>query len=503
MSNEIKNDQIDESLLLEVSKIEKSFPGVKAIKEANLSVKRGEIHALIGENGAGKSTLIKILTGVFPPDSGEMSFNDKAGFPSSPLKASRSGIGTIYQEFTLIPNLKVSENIFLGREKNLNGFIDKEYEYKNSKSIFETLGVRIDPDSIAANLNVSQQQIVEIARALLLDSKLLIMDEPTASLTPSEVKNLFEILGDLKENGIGIIFISHRLDEVFEIADKVTIMRDGETVGCWNIGDLDRNRMIETMVGRSLDQEFPKVDHNIGEVSLKVENITGKGVKETSFVAKKGEILGLFGLVGAGRTALARVIFGADRLDNGNVQLNGLDLQIKGPFDAIANGICLLTEDRKAEGLILGLSGIENFALPNLNRWSKFGFINETDEKNRFLEYVKSLKIKISGPDQEAKNLSGGNQQKLLIARWLESNSEVLIFDEPTRGIDVGAKYEIYNLMNELAAAGKTVIMISSELTEIMGMSDRILVMNQGAITGEIEDVEGCSQEDIMKLAIH
>jgi ABC-type sugar transport system ATPase subunit len=329
------------------------------------------------------------------------------------------------------------------------------------------------------------------------------MDEPSAALTSQEVETLFTIIEDLKSKGIGIIYISHRLDEVFRIADRVTVLRDGDQIGTNAIGDLDKDELIEMMVGRSVEDEYPKIKASIGEPRLVVQNLTRKGyVEDVSFDVRRGEVLGITGLVGAGRTELVRLIFGADPLDFGTISLDGNELKINSPRDAIRKGICLLTEDRKTQGLVLGLSTRENFALPNLTHWSKWGFVKDQEEQSRFNRYIENLKIKVSHPDQRASHLSGGNQQKVLLARWLESNSEVVIFDEPTRGIDVGAKFEIYLLMNELAAAGKAIIMISSELPEILGMSDRILVMHEGTCVGEITDVTHASQQEILSLAV-
>ena len=497
-----EDDRAASQPLLKMSGIRKSFPGVQAISSGSFDLRAGEIHALVGENGAGKSTLIKILTGVHAADKGEIRIDGQPVAFRSPVEAHHAGIATIYQEFTLVPFLPVRANLFLGREKTRHGLIDIAHEYQKAIELFDRLHVRIDPETLVSDLTVAQQQLVEIARALLTDARILVMDEPTAALTPREVESLFAILRELAARGIGIIFISHRLDEIFEIADRVTVMRDGITVDTKNTSNYTRRLLIEQMVGRSLEEEFPKVSAKTGDIRFEVRNLSGGPVTDISFSVRAGEVLGLAGLMGAGRTEVARLIFGADPKQSGDIFLDGARLHIKSPRDAISHGICLLTEDRKAQGLILKASAIDNFALPNLHSWSTFGWINQGKEKSRFLEHVNNLNIRVAGPDQRAGNLSGGNQQKLLVARWLETDSQVIIFDEPTRGIDVGAKYETYLLINDLAAQGKVIIVISSELPEVLGISDRILVMREGRISGEITDVRQARQEDIMALAV-
>lgn len=482
--------------------IRKSFPGVQAISSGTFELRAGEIHALVGENGAGKSTLIKILTGVHQADEGEILLDGVPRMFKTPLEAQQAGIATIYQEFTLVPALSVRANLFLGNEQKRHGLIDDQFERTASKKAFERLGVDINPEALVSELTVAQQQLVEIARALAKQARILVMDEPTAAIAPREVDHLFVILRDLATKGIGIIFISHRLDEVFAIADRVTAMRDGATIDTRETSDFTRNQLIEAMVGRSLSEEYPKVPATLGAVRLEVRNLSSRKVKDISFSARGGEVLGFGGLMGAGRTEVARLIFGADSRQTGEIKLDGRALRIDSPLDAIKSGICLLTEDRKLEGLVLGGTAKENFALPNLSSWSRLGWIDQKTEKNRFLERVHNLNIRLAGPDQRAQDLSGGNQQKLLVARWLETNSQVIIFDEPTRGIDVGAKYEMYLLINELAAQGKVVLVISSELPELLGICDRILVMREGTISGEIQNVRAAKQEDIMALAV-
>ncbi len=474
-------------VLLSLSGMVKAFPGVLAIRRADLQVRRGEIHALVGENGAGKSTLIKIVTGAHRPDQGRIELAGQSVTIESPLDAAARGVAAIYQEFTLVPQLSVRENLFLGRETARWGWLDRAWERRRARQALRALDVDLDPEARAGDLTVAQQQLVETARALLADAQLLIMDEPTAALTPREVERLFAVLGRLRSEGRGLLFISHRLEEVLTIADRVTVMRDGETIASEAVAGLTRERLVEQMVGRSLEREFPERTVTIGETVLAAEGLCGGKIRDVSFRVRSGEVLGIAGLVGAGRTELARLCFGADRLTGGVIRMAGRVASMKTPRQAIALGIGLLTEDRKEQGLVLGLSALENFALPNLSHWSRRGWIDTRAERSAFERFVQSLRIRISGSAQQAAHLSGGNQQKLLVARWLENDARVLIFDEPTRGIDVGARYEMYLLMNELAARGKAIVMISSEMEEILGMSDRILVMHEGRIRGELD----------------
>lgn len=488
--------------LVWIKDLNKSFPGVQALKSADLDLKRGEIHALVGENGAGKSTLIKILTGVHHRDSGEIYLYNRPVSFESPLEAQKEGIATIYQEFTLVPALTVADNIFLGHEKTKSGIIDSNNENRSAEDLIKRLGGNFNPQSKVSDLTVAQQQLVEIARAIAREANILVMDEPTAALAPKEVTHLFELLKELTTQGMGIIFISHRLDEILSISDRVTVMRDGLTIDTRESKQYSKAALIEQMVGRSIEQEYYKNDIEIGDLCLEVLNLNGGIVKNISFSANKGEILGLAGLMGAGRTETTRLIFGADKRENGEIKLNGTIVDIKSPHDAIEKGICLLTEDRKSQGLVLGGTIKENFALANLSSWSNFGWINQKKESQQFDSQVSSLQIKISSSSQKAEELSGGNQQKLLVARWLETNSEVIIFDEPTRGIDVGAKYEMYQIIGRLASEGKVIIVISSELPELLGICDRILVMKAGRIAGEINDVANATQESVMAMAV-
>ena len=488
--------------ILRLQGIEKTFPGVRALRSAALDVHAGEVHALVGENGAGKSTLIKVVTGAHRPNAGTIELDGLPLCITGPLDALHAGISAIYQEFSLVPTLTVRENLFLGRERSRLGILHAAAERRCAHEIFRRLSVDIDPEARTADLSIAQQQVVEIARALLANARLLIMDEPTAALSPHEAETLLNILAELRAHGHGILFVSHRLNEVSRVADRITVMRDGATLGTWPATDLPQERMIELMVGRPLEQGFPAPRASFGDEVLTARNLTGGSVRGVSFAIRRGEVLGLAGLVGAGRTELARLIFGADRIEAGEIVLDGSPVSIRSPREAIRKGICLLTEDRKGQGLVLGLSARENFALPNLRHWSRSGWIRQRSETDAFLRYVHSLNIRLAGPEQPAQHLSGGNQQKLLVARWLESDSRVILFDEPTRGIDVGAKYEMYNLIADLAARGKAVLMISSELTEILGMSDRILVMHDGRIAGEIRDVPMATQEQLLRLAV-
>ncbi len=490
--------------ILKMEHITKEFTGVKALKDANFDLFDGEVHALVGENGAGKSTLMKILTGIHQKNSGTIHFMGKELHLKNPKEAQDMGIIIVHQELNMMNHLSVAENIFIGREEKKFGFwLDDKSIEKKSEELFQKLGISINPKEIIGNLTVGKQQMVEIAKAISYHAKIIVFDEPTAALTETEINELFHMIADLKKKGVGMIYISHRMDEIERITDRVTVMRDGEYIGTVNTKDTTKDEIINMMVGRVI-YEDPKAESTVAkdaEVVLKAEGITlAPSVKDASFSLRKGEILGFAGLMGAGRTELARAIFGADKMQSGNLFIHGKRIEINSPMDAVQNGIGYLSEDRKRYGVAVDLSVSENSVLASLKQFSRFGFVNTLSINRTAKEYCQKLKTKTPSVHQLVRNLSGGNQQKVVIAKWLIENSEILIFDEPTRGIDVGAKSEIYTLMNELAQMGKSIIMISSELTEVLRMSDRIIVMCEGRITGEL-DIKDANQEEIMKLA--
>lgn len=489
--------------LLSMRGIDKRFPGVHALRGVDLSLARGEVLALLGENGAGKSTLIKILAGAHHPDAGSIEIDGVDVRMRTPQQAQRAGIAVIHQELNLIPALTATDNIFLGQEESRAGFLSHTGERRIAAELLERLGLSVALDVPCRMLTVAQQQIVEIAKAMLHDAKIIVMDEPTASLTPIETQQLFRLIGQLKARGLGIIYISHRLEEIFQIADRISVLRDGANVGECPRTEIDRGGLIEMMVGRKLTEEYPARNVQIGEVRLEAKGLSrGRAVQDVSLSVRRGEVLAMTGLVGAGRTETARLIFGADKRDSGYIFLDGVQLTVRQPRDAIAHGIALLPEDRKTQGLVLMHGLRDNFGLPNMSWLSRLGFVQRGLEKERFGQYVERLRIRTPSQMQAARNLSGGNQQKVVLAKWLARNCEVLIFDEPTRGIDVGARYEIYQLINQLAADGKSVIMISSDLPEVLGMADRILVMHEGRVTGEIREVRQATQKQIMALAV-
>jgi ribose transport system ATP-binding protein len=488
--------------LLAMRGLSKSFPGVKALQEVDLDLFAGEVLALLGENGAGKSTLIKILGGAHRPDAGNLALDGRPLAIPDPTAARRAGIAVIHQELNLVPALSARANIFLGQERSRVGFLAGRHERRRARELLDRLGVPIDPETPCSELTVAQHQVVEIARALGQSARILVMDEPTAALTGQEVERLLGIVRELRSRGIGIIYVSHRLDEVFAVADRVTVLRDGRHVATRPIAEVTRDGLIELMVGRKLENEYPPRSVQPGPERLVVRDLRGGVVKGVSFAIRAGEVLGLAGLVGAGRTETARLLFGADRAEGGTVELDGRRLRVRGPREAIRAGICLLTEDRKGQGLVLGQSVRENFALPNLPHLSRFGFVDSRRERAALARHIGSLRIKAGDPEQPVRNLSGGNQQKVVLAKWLEGNASVLLFDEPTRGVDVGARYEIYLLINGLAAQGKAILLISSELPEVLGMADRILVMRGGRIVGELPEARAATQEQILSLAV-
>ena len=491
-------------LLLEMRGIQKSFPGVHALDGCAFSLKSGEVHALIGENGAGKSTLMKILSGVYQKDAGEILLNGKPVELRDTLDAQKVGISIIHQEINLMQHLTVAENIWIGREPMRGPFIDRVKQNRDTEKLLQSLQLRdITPTTVVSTLTVAKQQMVEIAKALSFESTcILIMDEPTAALTESEIEELFVFIRRLKEQGVGVIYISHRMEELRLICDRVSVMRDGKYIGTRDMARVSMDEIISMMVGRTIYEE-PKACSAVAAdapVVLEVKNLVSPDVHGVSFRLRKGEILGLSGLMGAGRTETARLICGADPLSSGEILVKGQRKQIKSPADAVKAGIGYLSEDRKRYGLCLGLSVAENVALPNLSHLSGRAFVKDGAVAQATQKYVDAIRIKTPGIHAPARGLSGGNQQKVVIAKWLERDCDILIFDEPTRGIDVGAKSEIYKLMKELAAEGKSIIMISSEMPELLRMSDRIVVMCEGHKTGELS-IEEATQEKIMALA--
>lgn len=494
--------------LLRMEGIEKTFPGVKALSGVNLVLESGELHALIGENGAGKSTLMKILAGVYRKDAGEIFVNGNKIELLDPDISLKLGISIIYQEFNLFSDLTVAENIFIRREpknKSLKFVIDYKEQKRKTQEVLDALNLKIKPDQKVSDLSVAEQQMVEIAKALSMKSQILVMDEPTAALTESEITELFKVIKNLKASGVGIIYISHRLEELNEICDRVTILRDGKYIKTVNYKDVTMNGLISSMVGRSLDNKFPKkpdLKIDTSKVLLKVNKIQrGKKLDVENLSLYKGEILGIYGLMGSGRTELARAIFGADRVDKFDVSIFGQEMKVKSPFDAIKYGLGYLTEDRKKDGLALELSVEYNINLPSLDKVTSHGVINEKKTKENTQKYINDLKIKTPSVHQVAKNLSGGNQQKIVIGKWLCKESKIIIFDEPTRGIDVGAKFEVYELMIKLAQQGIGVIMISSELPEVIGISDRVIIMREGKLSGELKGSD-LTEEKILSYAI-
>ena len=490
-------------LILSMKGITKSFSGVAALKNAALDLKAGEVVALMGENGAGKSTLMKILTGIYSKDSGEIQYMGQEVCFKGPAESEEAGISIVHQELNMMNDLTVAQNLFIGREE-MNGFlIDDKKMNEKARELFKILKIDINPAEKIGNLTVGKQQMVEIAKAISSKAKVIIFDEPTAALTDSEIEELFKVIRDLKKQGTGMVYISHRMDEINVISDRVIVMRDGEYVGTLITKECCKDDIIKLMVGRAIFGE-PKIASNVAKdapVVLKCENLNrGKAVKDVSFELRKGEILGFSGLMGAGRTEVARLIFGADKKDSGKIFINGKEVTINTPQDAVAHGIGYLSEDRKRYGLIVDKSVEENTVISSLNDFVKGIFIDKAKSKEVSQKYVESLKTKTPSVSQLVKKLSGGNQQKVVIAKWLVKNSDILIFDEPTRGIDVGAKSEIYALMERLAKEGKSIIMISSELPEVLRMSDRVIVMCEGRITG-ILDIAEANQEVIMQSA--
>jgi len=496
--------------LLRMTSIRKRFPGVQALDDAGLEVLPCEIHALLGENGAGKSTLINILSGAQQPDSGTIEFGGQNVVMVSPHDAQRRGIATIYQEFTLAPNMTIAENVFIGREPGVGGFVDWRKMASETRTITKRLGLELQPMSIVRGLSVAEQQMVEIARALSTKSRLIVMDEPTSALSSNEVEKLFRIVRELKAHGLSIIFVTHRLEEVMQICDRYTVLRDGRLMGSGSIADASIDGIIRLMVGRQVNALFARRERPIvGDVVLAVEGLSRRGnaqdqnatvLADVGFEVRRGEILGIAGLVGAGRTEMARAVFGADPFDSGRIVVDGFQVKIRSPKDAIRHGIGLVPEDRKQQALFLALAVRINLSMASHKQLTRWGvFIDETAERTMVEEYRKKLNIRMASPEQLIASLSGGNQQKVTLARWLALGPKVLIVDEPTRGIDIGAKVEVHNLLFELARSGIAVIAISSELHEVLAISDRIVTMREGRVTGEIKR-EDANEEILMSM---
>jgi inositol transport system ATP-binding protein len=496
--------------LLRMTSIGKRFPGVQALDNVGLELLPGEIHALLGENGAGKSTLIKILSGAEQPDSGTIEFGGESVTMTSPHDAQRRGIVTIYQEFTLAPNMTIAENVFIGREPGPGVFVNWREMAAETRAITARLGLQLRPFSIVRDLNVAEQQMVEIARALSMKSRLIVMDEPTSALSSSEVEKLFRIIRDLKAQGLSILFVTHRLEEIMQICDRYTVLRDGRLIGSGFVADTTINGIIRLMVGRQVAALFAHREaESAGEVALKVEGLTRRGnaqdqnatvLADVGFEVRRGEILGIAGLVGAGRTEMARALFGADRFDSGRIIIDGRQVHIRSPRDAIRYGIGLVPEDRKQQALFLALAVRTNLTMAAHKRIKLWGiFIDEAAEREMVEEYRKKLNIRMASPEQLIASLSGGNQQKVTLARWLALRPKVLIVDEPTRGIDIGAKVEVHHLLFEMARSGIAVITISSELPEVLAISDRIVTMREGRVTGEIKR-EDANEEILISM---
>jgi ribose transport system ATP-binding protein len=486
---------------VEMKDICKWFPGVCALNQVDFACAQGEVHALVGENGAGKSTLMKILAGAYSNDTGCIVIEGEEKSFSSPKDAQRCGISIIYQEFNLLPELSVAENIFLGREPRRLGFIDNKALKARAAGLLDELGVELDLDRKVKTLGVAQQQMVEIAKALSMNARIIMMDEPSAVVSGKELEALFKMIRTLKEKSAAIIYISHRLDEIFQIADKATVLKDGEIVGTVHTCDVDKSDIIRMMVGRSLDETFPPLNRETGCAVLEVKGLSqGAQLRDISFEVRKGEVLGIAGLVGAGRTALARGIFGADPLEAGELVFEGCRIRRLSPKRSIQRGIALLTECRADDGIVQCLGVRENMSLATINNFSSWGWMRQEKEREFCQDFIDRFAIATPHQDQKIQFLSGGNQQKAILAKWLNIKPKLLILDEPTRGIDVGAKAEIYELIRKLALKGAGIIMISSELPEILGMSDRVLVMHEGRITGELRPEEA-SEEAIMLLA--
>ncbi|HHW47678.1 MAG TPA: sugar ABC transporter ATP-binding protein [Clostridiaceae bacterium] len=487
-----------QEIILSIKNVSKSFPGVKALDQVSLEVRRGTVHGIVGENGAGKSTLMKILSGVYQKDSGTIIFDGEDIKSTTPIQSMKRGLSIIYQELNLVNTMSVGENIFLGRFSEMGGM---RGVHAKAKELLKSIGSNIDTYKLVSELSVSEKQMVEIAKALSFDSKLIIMDEPSSSLTADEMKELAKIIHHLKDKGISIIYISHKLDEIFEFCSVVTIMRDGHVIDTKPISEITRAEMIAKMVGRPIENEYPERPNCVGETLMEVRSINTKKLHNISFKLRKGEILGFVGLVGAGRTEIVRAIFGADKVKGHEILIDGKPVKIKNPRDAKKAGIAFVPEDRKLQGLVLPFTVESNISMANLDKITRFGFLNRSAERGMAEKHVKALGIKTPSIKTKVRNLSGGNQQKCVVGRWMETNPRILILDEPTRGIDVGAKYEIYLLMKKIAESGGSIILISSELPEVLNMSNRVLTICDGRITGEF-DPRTASADQIMEKAL-
>lgn len=495
-------EQRNYEYVLELLGISKAFPGVKALDKVNLKLRPGSVHALCGENGAGKSTLMKIINGIYKRDEGELFFKGDPLEPQGPKAMLEMGVATIHQELSPIPDMTIAENIFLGREPlNSLGMIDWSRLWKDAQKLMDEFGFHYDPKTIMRSLTVSDIALIEIVKAISRDASVVIMDEPTSSITDSEVHILFENIKRLQKKGVGIIYISHKMDEIFEICDEVTIFRDGQWVHSCSVDEIDKNGIIKKMVGREITDQFPKEKAPIGKPMLELKGFTGGRFKDISLDIHAGEIVGFAGLVGAGRSELFRAVFGLDPHDGGEMKLEGKTVKFHNAQQAIDAGVLMASEDRKREGVVLCRSIRENISLASLQSIETGTFLNLKKEKDNVQSMIKKLSIKLSTPEAPVSSLSGGNQQKVVLAKWLLRSPKVLILDEPTRGIDVGAKYEIYKLMCDLAKEGVAIVMISSEMPEILGMSDRVCVMSQGKLTGML-DIADATQEKIMELAV-
>ncbi|MEG1985437.1 MAG: sugar ABC transporter ATP-binding protein [Oscillospiraceae bacterium] len=495
---------MSEKYVFECSGIYKAFGGTQALKDVQLHVRPGEVHALLGENGAGKSTLMKIIVGLYKEDKGEMKFDGKAYAVKSPVEAIKKGITMIHQELNPEPHLSIAESIFLKREDLIKGtfFLDKRKTTRRADEILKQFGFDMDSRTLMEELTLAQIQMIEIIKAVSCNSKLIIMDEPTSSLDSEETEHLFKTIRELRQKGVSIIYISHRMEEIFEICDRVSVFRDGQYIDTKNMEDTTKSELISMMVGREIKNVFPKTDCEIGDVAFKVEGLSGKGFNNISFEVRKGEILGLSGLVGSGRSETMRAIFGLDPLSSGKIYIDGKEVKIKNVREAIKLGIAMVNEDRKKYGLCLFRSLRENISLPTLWTRQRGLLLNQKKEVRDVESVSKKLRVKSAGIESEAFSLSGGNQQKVVVSKWIMAEPKVLILDEPTRGVDVGAKSEVHNLMCQFAAQGMAIIMISSELPEVMGMSDRILIYHEGNINGEVlrKDILSgeVTQEDIV-----